>query len=50
VTVAQALHWFDLPRLYAEVRRVSRPGAVLAAWCYHLPSVSPAVDAVIGRL
>lgn len=26
VTVAQALHWFDLPRFYAEVRRVLRPG------------------------
>lgn len=34
VTVAQALHWFDLPRFYAEVRRVVRPGGVLAVWCY----------------
>jgi SAM-dependent methyltransferase len=34
VTVAQALHWFDLPRFYAEARRVSRPGGVLAVWCY----------------
>src|SRR4051812_360024 len=25
VTVAQALHWFDLPRFYAEVGRVCRP-------------------------
>src|SRR5882672_11427376 len=25
VTVAQALHWFDLPRFYAEARRVLRP-------------------------
>jgi SAM-dependent methyltransferase len=34
VTVAQALHWFDYDRFYAEVRRVLRPGGVLAAWCY----------------
>lgn len=34
VTVAQALHWLDLPRFYAEVRRVLRPGGVLAAWTY----------------
>jgi SAM-dependent methyltransferase len=34
VTVAQALHWLDLPRFYAEVRRVLRPGGVLAVWCY----------------
>lgn len=34
VTVAQALHWFDLPRFYAEVRRVLRPDGLLAVWCY----------------
>jgi SAM-dependent methyltransferase len=34
VTVAQALHWFDLPAFYAEAARVLRPGGVIAAWCY----------------
>lgn len=34
VTAAQALHWFDLDRFYAEVRRVTVPGSVLAAWSY----------------
>ena len=34
VTVAQALHWFDLDRFYQEARRVARAGAVLAVWCY----------------
>ncbi len=37
VTVAQALHWFDHPKFYDEVRRVSRPGALIIAWTY-LPS------------
>ena len=32
--VAQALHWFDLPRFFAEAARVLRAGGVLAAWCY----------------
>jgi SAM-dependent methyltransferase len=50
VTVAQALHWLDLPRFYAEVRRVSRPGALLAVWCYQLARTSPEVDASIDRL
>jgi ubiquinone/menaquinone biosynthesis C-methylase UbiE len=36
VTVAQALHWFDLPRFYAAVRRVTRPDGVIAVWCYQL--------------
>jgi len=30
VAVAQALHWFDRPAFYREVRRVLRPGATLA--------------------
>jgi len=47
VTVAQALHWFDPPRFYAEVRRVAVPGALLAAWAYELFRVESPVDAVI---
>ena len=50
ITVAQALHWFDLPRFYAEVRRVGRSSCVLAAWCYGLAAISPEVDRVIRRL
>jgi SAM-dependent methyltransferase len=37
VTVAQALHWFDVPAFYAEARRVARRGAVLAVWNYPRP-------------
>lgn len=50
VTVAQALHWFDLPAFIAEARRVARPGALFAAWCYAHCSVTPAVDGVIAQL
>jgi ubiquinone/menaquinone biosynthesis C-methylase UbiE len=50
VTVAQALHWLRLPEFYAEVRRVARPGAAFAAWCYGLSTFNPAIDAVIYRL
>ena len=49
VTVTQALHWFDLDRFYAEVRRVCRPGGVLAATCYYAPAVNPEVDPVLRR-
>lgn len=34
VSVAQAAHWFDLPRFYAEVTRVLKPGGMLALWGY----------------
>lgn len=47
VTVAQALHWFDHPRFYAEVRRVLRPGGVLAAWTYEMFRIEPRIDAVV---
>ncbi|MEQ8663726.1 MAG: class I SAM-dependent methyltransferase [Gammaproteobacteria bacterium] len=50
VTVAQALHWFALPAFYAEVRRVLRPGGVLAAWTYDLPTVGADVDALLAEL
>ena len=39
ITVAQALHWFDLDRFYAEVQRVLRPGGVLAAWAYGINQI-----------
>lgn len=34
VTVAQALHWLELPIFFAEVRRVLAPGGLLAVWTY----------------
>ena len=34
ITAAQAAHWFDLPRFYAEVHRVAAPSAILALISY----------------
>lgn len=50
VTVAQAIHWFDLDNFYKEVKRVAKPGALIAAWTYTTPGVTPAVDKVISHL
>jgi len=45
VTVAQALHWFDVDAFYAEARRVARAGAVLAVWNYPRPRFAdPTLD------
>ncbi len=49
VTVAQALHWFDHERFFAEAVRVLKPEGLFVAWCYELLSVDPAVDAAIVR-
>ena len=50
VTVGQALHWFDLERFHAEVRRVLKPGGVIAEWTYADCHVTPQVDALKDRL
>src|SRR5437867_9645499 len=49
IMVAQALHWFDLDRFYAEARRVLKPNGVLAASAYNLLHIEPAIDEVINR-
>ncbi|MGN2254015.1 class I SAM-dependent methyltransferase [Frateuria sp. GZRe12] len=50
VSVSQALHWFDLEAFYAQVRRVAKPGALLAVSAYGNCSVDRAVDAVEWKL
>ena len=49
VTVAQAAHWFDLERFYAEVRRVLGPGGAVVLWSYSVCTVDDAVDQVIAH-
>jgi SAM-dependent methyltransferase len=50
VTVAQAAHWLDLQRFFAEVRRVARPGGLVALWGYQLlESGSAALDRELVR-
>uniref|UniRef100_A0A5B7B2P0 Methyltransferase type 11 domain-containing protein n=1 Tax=Davidia involucrata TaxID=16924 RepID=A0A5B7B2P0_DAVIN len=50
VTVAQAVHWFDLPRFYSIVTRLLRkPGGIFAVWGYNDITVSPTFDPVMKR-
>ncbi|XP_010036343.2 putative methyltransferase DDB_G0268948 [Eucalyptus grandis] len=50
VTVAQALHWFDLPTFYRQVKHVlKKPHGVIAAWCYTIPEVDGPVNSVFRR-
>jgi SAM-dependent methyltransferase len=49
VLAAQALHWFDLDLFHAEVRRVLRPGGLLAAIGYGWFYVDPLVDEIVAR-
>jgi len=50
VAVAQALHWLDLSSFYEEVRRVARPGGVVAAWSYYHIRIDERIDPIMERL
>lgn len=50
VTAAAAAHWFELPAFHAEVRRVLRPGGVVALWSYYMFESEAAIDACMDRL
>lgn len=50
ITVAQALHWFDLPRFLAEAGRVLVPNGVLAVWNYGVLRMGDGMDELIDHL
>jgi len=50
ITVAQALHWFDIEVFYAEAERVLKRYGVLACWSYKLFRINPDVDREIDFL
>ena len=49
VTVAQAAHWFDLTRFYAEVMRVLKPGGIVVLWGYGRMVLPEKMDAPFQR-
>ena len=48
ITVAQALHWFNVNAFHEEVRRVAKPGAVIAEWGYGLVQISSSILGLEG--
>ena len=50
VTVAQALHWFDIPAFYSEVKRVVKPGGIIAVWTYGKMKLEiPELRSILGH-
>lgn len=47
VTVAQALHWFDVDRFFRQVHRVLIKDGVAAVWAYGLFRTTPTIDTLI---
>ena len=50
VMVGQAAHWFDFEKFYPEVRRVLKPGGILALIGYNLLKIDAETDAVVQHL
>jgi ubiquinone/menaquinone biosynthesis C-methylase UbiE len=44
ITVGTAVHWFEFEPFYAEVRRIGKPGGILAVWTYFFPVIEPEID------
>lgn len=49
LVVAQALHWFDLPRFYREAQRLLKPDGVIAVWCYGQLQGDTAINGILAR-
>jgi SAM-dependent methyltransferase len=49
IMVAQALHWLDLGRFYAEVKRVLKPRGVFAASAYRFFHITPEIDQLVNH-
>lgn len=50
ITVAQALHWFDIKLFTKEVERVLKEQGVLCVWTYNLLQVKEDIDEVVNHL
>lgn len=48
ITVATAAHWFKHDLFYAEVKRVIKPGGILALWTYGEALISEEIDALMN--
>jgi|WetSurMetagenome_2_1015567.scaffolds.fasta_scaffold167958_2 SAM-dependent methyltransferase len=47
IVVAQAAHWFNLPKFYEEVQRVAKPQAIIALITYNLMHINSQLDEII---
>ena len=50
ITIANALHWFDMEAFYSVVNRVLKKDGIIAAWAYGMPNISPEIDALVKEL
>ncbi len=49
VTVAQAIHWFDIPEFNKEIKRVTKNGGLVCIWGYGLLKIEKTLDDIIDQ-
>jgi len=49
VLCAQSLHWFSLEGFYSEIRRVLKPGGIIAVCTYNLFRINKEIDELIDK-
>ncbi len=49
ITVAQAIHWFDFEKFYAEVKRILKPSGIIAVIGYGLIRASTEIAGIQDR-
>lgn len=47
ITVAQALHWFNLDIFYSNAKRFLKSNGIIAAWGYDFFTISPELDEIL---
>lgn len=50
VTVATALHWFNIPEFFEECKRVLRPNGLVAVWAYTDTKINDDIDPLVEKL
>jgi ubiquinone/menaquinone biosynthesis C-methylase UbiE len=50
VTVAQALHWFNIDSFFIEAHRVLKRNGILAVWTYNLLDINETLNLIIDEL
>ncbi|MBC7536972.1 MAG: hypothetical protein H7258_14880 [Ferruginibacter sp.] len=49
VTISQAPDWFNLEKLYDEMRQISKRSALIAAFTYNLLKIDAVTDELTGH-
>ncbi len=47
ITVAQAVHWFDIDLFNEEVKRTAKPNGIIALIGYELNNITPEIDKIV---